>query len=113
LPLHAPPRMGRGGVRFAFACASTSQEPSRSSSEHSPPPRSLFWLLIPSSSRPGLCPLRLLLDRLGGFSRLPESVEPLAQIVPSTLSFLSPPALLGKLLPQRGLRLLGEFQADP
>src|ERR687898_1680306 len=37
--------MGRGAQRFAFACASTSQEPSRSSSEHSPPPRSLFGLL--------------------------------------------------------------------
>src|SRR5919107_3246600 len=37
--------MGRGAQRFAFACASTSQEPSRSSSEHSPPPRSLYGLL--------------------------------------------------------------------
>src|SRR5919112_33553 len=45
MPLHAPPRMGRAAQRFAFACASTFQEPSRSSSEHSPPPRSLFGLL--------------------------------------------------------------------
>src|SRR5918996_5961168 len=37
--------MGRAAQRFAFACASTFQEPSRSSSEHSPPPRSLFGLL--------------------------------------------------------------------
>src|SRR5919107_1022053 len=45
MPLHAPPRMGRGAQRFAFACASTSQEPSRSSCEPSPPPRSLYGLL--------------------------------------------------------------------
>src|SRR5215211_4282659 len=45
MPLLAPPRMGRGAQRFAFACASTSQEPSRSSSEHSPPPRSVYALL--------------------------------------------------------------------
>src|SRR5215208_1026688 len=37
--------MGRGAQRFAFACASTSQGPSRSSSEHPPPPRPPYALL--------------------------------------------------------------------
>src|ERR671910_2573543 len=37
--------MGRGAQRFAFAYASPSQEPSRSSSEHAPPPRPLYALL--------------------------------------------------------------------
>src|SRR5215210_634877 len=38
------------------------------SAEHPPPPRSsLCGLLSPSCSGPGLCPIRRLLDRLGGF----------------------------------------------
>src|SRR5215217_5551535 len=59
--------MGRVAQRFAFACASTSQEPCRSSSEHSPPPRPSCALLRLYRNRPGLCPLRLLLDPLRGF----------------------------------------------
>src|SRR5215204_2683384 len=45
--------MGRGAQRFAFACASTSQGPSRSSSEHPPPPRTLYGLLRLYRSRVG------------------------------------------------------------
>src|SRR5687768_3280396 len=63
--------MGRGAQRFAFACASTSQEPSRSSSEHSPPPRALYGLLrlyYPIGVGPP--PTLLLLGRLRRFTRL-------------------------------------------
>src|SRR5215211_692805 len=42
--------MGRGAQRFAFACASTSQGPSRSSSEHSPPPGTLLRALLTSAT---------------------------------------------------------------
>src|SRR5829696_466230 len=62
--------MGRAAQRFAFAWASTFARPSRSSSEHSPPPRSLYGLLRLYRTGPGLCPIRLLLDRLSGFCRL-------------------------------------------
>src|SRR5918994_732162 len=51
--LLAPPRMGRGAQRFAFACASTSQEPSRSSFEPLPSLRPLYALLRLYRSRPG------------------------------------------------------------
>src|SRR5215210_7792324 len=52
--------MGQLALRFAFACASTSAGPSRSSSEDPTPPRSLHALLIPSCSGLGLCPVWLL-----------------------------------------------------
>src|SRR5215208_977000 len=52
--------MGLGALRFVFAYASTFAGPSRSSSEHPTPPRSLHALLIPSCSGLGLCPVRLL-----------------------------------------------------
>src|SRR5215213_6107325 len=56
--------MGRGAQRFAFACASTSQEPSRSSCEYSPPPRPLYALLRLYRRQPGLA--------LSGSSAFPE-----------------------------------------
>src|SRR5829696_9179475 len=42
--------------------------------EHPTPPRPPYGLLSPCCSRAGLCPLRLLLDRLRRFSRLLWSI---------------------------------------
>src|SRR5918994_2596059 len=104
MPLHVPPRMGRGAQKFALACASTSQEPSRSSSEHPPPPRPLYALLRLYRSRPGLCPIRLLLDRLRRFSRLSEGVQFLAELVTLPFGLFAPALLFRHPLMQRGLR---------
>src|SRR5215208_5437275 len=62
--------MGRGAQRFAFACASTSQEPSRSSSEHSPPPGPLYALLRLYRSGVGLSLLSC------GYTPVGKSVQP-------------------------------------
>src|SRR5215204_6547403 len=77
--------MGRGARRFALACASTSQEPSRSSSEHSPPPRSLYALLRLYRSRVGLTPT-LVLDRLRLHLLLPSFLPDLIQQLPPMFS---------------------------
>src|SRR5918994_7584317 len=103
--------MGRGAQRFAFACSSTSQGPSRSSSEHSPPPRSLYGLLRLYRSGAGLCPLRLLLDRLRRFSRLSKSEQLPAQIVALTFGIFPPAPLFCQFLPQRRLGLFRDLQA--
>src|ERR687898_1582517 len=97
MPLHAPPRRGRVAQRFAFACASTSQEPSRSSSEHSPPPRPLYALLRLYRSRVGLAPTLLLLDRLRRFSRLCEGQQLSAQLFTLLLRRFSSAAFPFKL----------------
>src|SRR5215212_2249098 len=78
--------MGRGAQRFAFACASTSQEPCRSSSEHSPPPGPLYGLLRLYRSRTGLCPIRLLLDRLRLHLLMPLFFPNLLQQLPPIIS---------------------------
>src|SRR5918995_6894753 len=96
--------MGRGALRFAFACASTFQEPCRSSSEHSPPPRSLYGLLRLYRSRPRLCPPRLLLDGLRRFSRLPAGEQFLTEVVALPFGLFAPPALLIHPFAQRTLR---------
>src|SRR5215208_3368425 len=101
--------MGRGAQRFAFAYASTSQGPSRSSSEHSPPPRSLYGLLRLYRSRVGLlCPLRLPLDRLRRFSRLSEGVQFFAELVALPFGLFAPTLLFRHPLTQRRL---GHFAA--
>src|SRR5215218_2952032 len=78
--------MGRGAQRFAFACAPTSQEPCRSSSEHSPPPRLLYGLLRLYRSRVGPCPLWLLLARLRLHLLLPSFLPDLLQQLPPRIS---------------------------
>src|SRR5215211_401645 len=95
--------MGRGGARFAFACALTFPRPSRSSSEHSPPPRPLYGLLRLYRSRPGLCPLRLLLERLRRFSRLSACEQFSAEVIALPFGLFAPPLLLGHPFAQRGL----------
>src|SRR5215213_4730115 len=96
--------MGRGAQRFAFACASTSHGPSRSSSEHSPPPRSLCELLRLYPIRAGRCPLRLLLDRLGRFSRPSEGEQFSTEVVALPFGLFASPLLLSHPLVQRTLR---------
>src|SRR5688500_4012914 len=100
--------MGLGALRFAVACVSTSQGPSRSSSEHSPPPRALYALLRLYRSRPGICPLRRLLlgqqrrfSRLGGCRRL-QLTEPVredgGELLLTLEGSISPANLLRPLL---------------
>src|SRR5215208_824486 len=96
--------MGRGAQRFAFACASTSQGPSRSSSEHSPPPRPLYALRRLYRSRTGLCPLRLLLCRLRRFSRLPAGEQFSTEVIALPFGLLAPTLLFRHPLVQRRLR---------
>src|ERR671910_1887322 len=95
--------MGRGAQRFALACASTSQEPSRSSSEHPPPPRPLYALLRLYRSRTGLCPLRLLC-RLRRFSRLPAGEQFSTEVIALPFGLFASPALLIHPFAQRTLR---------
>src|SRR5918997_6752062 len=106
--------MGRDVQRFAFACASTSAWPCPSSTEYPTPQRAPrgsaapasegFWgLLTVFGARPGLCTLRLLLDRLGGFWRLSEGLQLSAQLFKLSLCFFPSAAFLGQLLLQSGL----------
>src|SRR5215212_8050690 len=98
--------MGLGAQRFALACASTSQEPSRSSSEHSPPPRPLYALLSPSRSGVGLTPPTLLPCpfRHGGFSRLSGGVQFSTQVVALPFGLFAATLLFCHPLAQRTLR---------
>src|SRR5918994_3471780 len=96
--------MGRVAQRFAFACASTSQGPSRSSSEHSPPPRPLYALLRLYRNGLGLCPLRLLLNRLRRFSRLPAGEQFSTEVVALPFGLFASPPLLIHPFAQRTLR---------
>src|SRR5829696_10467560 len=74
------------------------------SSEHPTPPRpALYGLRSAWSSRVGLCPLRHLLDRLGRFSRLSESVQFSAEVVALPFGLFAPPALLIHPFAQRTL----------
>src|SRR5215204_6345107 len=81
-----------------------SQEPSRSSSEHSPPPRPLYALLRLYRSRTGLCPLRLLLCRLRRFSRLPAGEQFSTEVIALPFGLFAPTLLFRHPLVQRGLR---------
>src|SRR5215208_5005338 len=102
--LHAPPRMGRGAQRFAFACASTSPELCRSSSEHLTQPRAALCAPLSSCrSRLGLCPLRLLLNRLRRFSRIPAGEQFSAEVVALPFGLFASQALLIHPLAQRTL----------
>src|SRR5215203_6116855 len=96
--------MGRGAQRFAFACASTFAGPSRSSSEHSPPPRPLYGLLRLYRSGVGLTPTLRLTSRLGRFSRPSEGEQLSVQIVALTFGRFASPTLLIHPLAQRTLR---------
>src|SRR5918998_4521073 len=62
--------------------------------ENPTPPRPLYALLSPSGSGAGLCPIRLLLDRLRRFSLVSEGVELLAQIFTLSLCLFASAALL-------------------
>src|SRR5918993_2368832 len=84
--------MGRGAQRFAFAYASTSQEPSRSSSEHAPPPRPLYALLRLYRSGVGLAPT-LLLDRLRLHLLVPSFLPHLLQQLPPRITDPEPRAV--------------------
>src|SRR5918994_3872107 len=95
--------MGRGAQRFAFACASTSQGPSRSSSEHSPPPPSLCGLLRLYPIGAGRTPTLLLLACLRRFSRPSESEQFSAEVVALPFGLFASPLLLGHPFSQRGL----------
>src|SRR5215203_735769 len=77
--------MERCARRFALACASTFQEPSRSSSDHSPPPRSLYALLRLYRSRVGLTPT-LVFDRLRLHLLMPLFLPDLIQQLPPIIT---------------------------
>src|SRR5215207_5811627 len=97
--------MGRVAQRFAFACALTSARPPRSSSQHPTPPRAaLYGLRSAWGIGVRLCPLRLLLNRLGRFSRSSGSVQFLAELVALAFGRFAPPLLLRHPLAQRRLR---------
>src|SRR5215204_6621877 len=72
-------------MTVAPTCASTFPRPSRSSCEHSPPPRSLYALLRLYRSRVGLTPT-LLLDRLRLHLLLPLFLPDLIQQLPPRIS---------------------------
>src|SRR5215210_6433781 len=72
-------------MTVAPTCASTFPRPSRSSSEHSPPPRSLYALLRLYRSRVGLTPT-LVLDRLRLHVLLPLFLPNLRQQLPPIIS---------------------------
>src|SRR5215210_7363882 len=82
------------------------------SSEYSFPPGLPCALLSPRGLGVGLTPALLLLGLLRRFSRLSESIEALAQFITRTLGLFSPAALLGQLLPQRGLGRFSDLQTD-
>src|SRR5215204_77309 len=75
-----------------------------SATEPPPPPGPLCGLLSTWGIGPWLCPLRLLLDRLGRFSRLSESVQFSAEVVALPFGLFAPPALLIHPFAQRTLR---------
>src|SRR5829696_6729018 len=103
--------MGRVAQRFAFACASASLRLCRSSSEHPTQPRAALCALLSSChGRLGLCPLRLLLDRLRRFSRLSEGEQFSTEVVALPFGLFAPALLFRHSLAQRGLRHL---TADP
>src|SRR5215216_4023115 len=91
---------------FVCACALTSPRPSRSPPQHPTPPGPPYALLSPSSSGPGLCPIRRLLGPLRRFSWLPASEQLPTQLVALPFGLFASPALLGHPLVQRGLRHL-------
>src|SRR5215204_7665899 len=76
----------------------------RSPSEHPTPPRPPCALLSASCSGAGLCPIRRLLGRLGGFWDLSEAVQFSTQVVALPLGLFAPAALLLHPLAQRTLR---------
>src|SRR5215203_2098179 len=84
------------------------------SSEYSPPPGALYGLLGAWGIGVGLTPTLLLINRLGGFSRLSGGEQFSTEVVALPFGLFAPALLFSHPLAQRGLRhfAAGTFGAE-
>src|SRR5215203_4170435 len=94
----------RSGISSGLGASSATEPP--------PPPGPPCALLSPSRSRVGLVPTLLLVDRLGGWSRLSDGEQFSTEVVALPLGLFPPAPLFCQFLPQRGLGLFRDLQAN-